>query len=234
MTTQTITLGPNPTLDIKHVGCELVINGWERPDLQVEGDSFHIGIPGESSAISSDGDLKLSLPRATKLTIRFVGGNLKLREVTGQIEIIFVGGDALLNNLTGQVFLNGFIGGDTRMENVSQISMDAKKSAVSYGMPEHVRRRVEQAASRAEQKMRQAEIKIQKGEHKMRHRAQIKANIDFGRWKWNVAPGTYSPEATQEPVSDEERLKILKMLQEKKITSEQAEALLSALEGGKA
>jgi hypothetical protein len=36
-----------------------------------------------------------------------------------------------------------------------------------------------------------------------------------------------------EPVSEEERMAILKMLQEKKITAEQAEQLLQALEGGK-
>ena len=36
-----------------------------------------------------------------------------------------------------------------------------------------------------------------------------------------------------DPVSDEERMTILRMLAEKKITSEEAEKLLSALEGGK-
>ena len=36
-----------------------------------------------------------------------------------------------------------------------------------------------------------------------------------------------------EPVSDEERMTILNMLSEKKITAEQAEDLLAALEGGK-
>ena len=35
-----------------------------------------------------------------------------------------------------------------------------------------------------------------------------------------------------DPVSDEERMTILRMLSEKKITSEEAEKLLSALEGG--
>jgi len=34
-----------------------------------------------------------------------------------------------------------------------------------------------------------------------------------------------------EPVSDTERLSILKMLQEKKITTDEAEKLLAALEG---
>ena len=37
--------------------------------------------------------------------------------------------------------------------------------------------------------------------------------------------------AEGEPVSDEERLMILRMLHEQKITSEQAEKLLAALEG---
>jgi hypothetical protein len=35
-----------------------------------------------------------------------------------------------------------------------------------------------------------------------------------------------------EPVSDAERMAILKMLQEKKISAEDAEKLLAALEGG--
>lgn len=232
MTTQTISLGSNPELDIKRVGGDLVIEGWEGSDLQAQGDNIHIGHAGESPVISSDGDLNLSVPREAKLTISFVGGDLKLRNVTGSIDITFVGGDAILSNLTGKVSMNGFVGGDTRMENISRVLMDANKSVVGHEIPERVRHSVEQATRRAEQKMRQAEIKIQNAEHKLRHRAQIKANIDIGRWKWNATPGSFPASATHEPVSDEERLMILKMLQEKKITSEQADQLLSALEGG--
>ena len=43
----------------------------------------------------------------------------------------------------------------------------------------------------------------------------------------------YSASPPSEPVSEDERMAILKMLQEKKITAEQAEQLLNALEGGK-
>jgi hypothetical protein len=39
------------------------------------------------------------------------------------------------------------------------------------------------------------------------------------------------PEPPREPVSDEERLAILRMLEQKKITVEQAEQLLAALTG---
>jgi hypothetical protein len=40
------------------------------------------------------------------------------------------------------------------------------------------------------------------------------------------------PAPPAEPVSEEERMTILKMLQEKKITAAQADELLKALEGG--
>jgi hypothetical protein len=53
----------------------------------------------------------------------------------------------------------------------------------------------------------------------------------MGRWNWDLNPrGVPTPPA--DPVSDEERMAILKMLQEKKITAEEAEKLLAALEGG--
>ncbi len=60
------------------------------------------------------------------------------------------------------------------------------------------------------------------------------------RWSFGWGDGTGQPPAppaapqppapTREPVSDDERLTILRMLQDKKISSEQAEALLAALE----
>jgi hypothetical protein len=46
-------------------------------------------------------------------------------------------------------------------------------------------------------------------------------------WGRSAEPSAPAPE----PVQEEERLLILKMLQEKKISMEEAESLLSALEG---
>jgi len=51
------------------------------------------------------------------------------------------------------------------------------------------------------------------------------------KWTWDVESMPKAPK--REPVSEEERMTILRMLAEKKITAEQAEELLSALEGGK-
>jgi hypothetical protein len=82
---------------------------------------------------------------------------------------------------------------------------------------------VEQAARRAEEKMRRAEDKMRRVES----RARNHPHVMFG-WDPSARPAS---EPAGEPVSDEERLAILKMLQEKKITSEEADKLLAALEG---
>jgi hypothetical protein len=79
--------------------------------------------------------------------------------------------------------------------------------------------KIEAAMRRAEAKARAAEVRSRRGQ----------AAIRVGRWNWDVTP--HGPAQTSAPVSDEERLSILKMLQEKKISVEDAEKLLAALEG---
>jgi SHOCT-like domain/Toastrack DUF4097 len=81
-------------------------------------------------------------------------------------------------------------------------------------------RKVEAAVRRAEAKARAAEIRARRGQMNMR----------VGRWEWDLSPQG-GPVETAEPPSDEERLSILRMLREKKITLEDAEKLLAALEG---
>jgi hypothetical protein len=87
----------------------------------------------------------------------------------------------------------------------------------NYGreMGEHMSQKAQEAAHRAERKVRRAVG---------RRNARMK-------WTWDFDNMPKTPK--REPVSEEERMTILRMLAEKKITSEQAEELLSALEGGK-
>jgi hypothetical protein len=79
--------------------------------------------------------------------------------------------------------------------------------------------KVEASMRRAEAKARAAEVRARRGQ----------ANIHIGRWNWDGTP--LGPDQAAAPVSDDERLAVLKMLQEKKITVEEAEKLLAALEG---
>ncbi|MBM3151202.1 MAG: hypothetical protein FJZ96_03185 [Chloroflexi bacterium] len=96
---------------------------------------------------------------------------------------------------------------------------------------EKAQRHAEAAGKRAEIKveaaLRRAEAKARAAEQRAR-RANV--NLKIGRWDWDLTPGKFTPTGGH-PVSDEERLTILRMLQEKKISLDEAEKLLSALEG---
>jgi hypothetical protein len=96
------------------------------------------------------------------------------------------------------------------------------------GFGERISRKVEQATRKAEAAARRAEQKMRDAERRSR---RFEGGFEIGRWNWDFGSKGASG-ARKESVSDEERMAILKMLQEKKITAEQAEQLLSSLEGG--
>jgi len=104
------------------------------------------------------------------------------------------------------------------------------------GFGEMISRKVERATSQAARRAEEAARRAER--HAERHARKWKANVNVGRWNWDIGPnGVVTPPTPpvppSEPVAEEERMAILKMLQDKKITAAQAEELLSALEGGK-
>ena len=100
----------------------------------------------------------------------------------------------------------------------------------------------ERAAARAQEKMQRVQEKLQRKLEAARRRAEAKARaaeriasdrrrrIEF---QWGPPPPPHPPlhVPAQEAVSDEERMLILQMLEQQKITVDEAEQLLSALEG---
>jgi hypothetical protein len=92
----------------------------------------------------------------------------------------------------------------------------------------------ERETSRAQEKLRRAQEKLERKLEANRMRARAAADrrtraYNRGSWSFSI-PTPPSPPA--EPrVSDEERLMILRMLEEKKITPAEADQLLAALEG---
>ena len=88
-------------------------------------------------------------------------------------------------------------------------------------------RKAETVGRKAEAAMRRAEMKAHAAEVRGRRGAQF--NVNVGRWNWDLMPN--GPVETGEAVTDDERLIILRMLQEKKISLAEAEKLLAALEG---
>lgn len=144
----------------------------------------------------------------------------------------------VLGDGSAKIALNA--GGDIRVTNDAEAGNSAEDFGNFAGMNfdwsgfgERISRQVEQATARAAKRAEEAARRVER--HAERHARRWRGNVKVGRWNWEMGPKGIPtpPTPPSEPVAEEERLAILKMLAEKKITAEQAEQLLSALEGGK-
>jgi ATPase subunit of ABC transporter with duplicated ATPase domains len=103
---------------------------------------------------------------------------------------------------------------------------------------ERARETSERAAARAQERIRHSQERMERKLAAAQRKVEIKAQAReraarHGPHGWNMpipTPPT-PPAPVGEPVSEDERLMILRMLEQKKITMEEAEHLLTALEG---
>lgn len=116
-------------------------------------------------------------------------------------------------------------------ERVSQAGLSAEETE---RLMEQARQASAREAERAEEKMRRAREKLERKLEAARRKQELKAQAAQRRargvhrsWEFERT----SPTPRPEPVSEEERLLILSMLEQKKISLEEAEQLLAALEG---
>ena len=144
----------------------------------------------------------------------------------------------VLGDGSAKIALNA--GGDIRVTNDAEAGNSAEDFGNFAGMNfdwsgfgERISRQVEQATARAAKRAEEAARRVER--HAERHARRWRGNVKAGPWNWQAGPKGFPtpPSPPSEPVAEEERLAILKMLAEKKITAEQAEQLLNALEGGK-
>ena len=99
--------------------------------------------------------------------------------------------------------------------------------AASEGLDQHVQRLSEHVRSRVERHLSAAQRRVERAQRRAERAAQ---RVRGAGLHFSFALGGLPP--ASEPVSDRERLAILKMLEEGKITVEQAQKLLDAIEGG--
>lgn len=92
---------------------------------------------------------------------------------------------------------------------------------------EFVRRETERALHRAERARAKAERAAERAQRHMERQAEKATR----RWRVSWRGKRAAPPRAAEPVTEEERVAILKMLQEGKITAEEANKLLEVLEG---
>lgn len=132
-----------------------------------------------------------------------------------------------------------------------QMDQLSETLAMTGFSPEDTQRIVDQAmkvsereTARAQEKMRRAQEKLERKLEEAQRKAEQKARATershwtrprhtWGRsWVPHPSPPPPPAAASPQPASEEERLMILRMLEQKKISLEEAEKLLSALEGG--
>jgi len=189
---------------------------------------------GEYSVTAGE-DILLVLPPSANATVSMQGDEIDIdwqgvENDEDETERVVVLGD-------GSAKITLHAGGDVRLTDRANAAESADEFGNFAGLDfdwsgfgERISRQVEQATTRAAKRAEEAVRRVE------RHAARrFRGGLELGGW--NFDPGSKGapkpPSPPSEPVSDEERMAILKMLAEKKITADQAEQLLAALEGGK-
>ena len=204
-------------------------------------------LEGVAYNIQAGSDILLRLPVDANATLALAaGGELDVRMPGVEV------GDETPNALvlgSGSAAMNIAAGGDLLVTSHSDDWADMADFDISMpfigadfpGLPddfgEKIGRRAEEVARKAEKAARKVEEKMRHSEHKFReverHAARAARNaerhIRFGQHPMPPHPPR-RPTPPDEPVTDQERMLILKMLEEKKITAAEAEKLLAAME----
>lgn len=130
-------------------------------------------------------------------------------------------------------------------ENLAKLESMIGKSGMPPEEAERVIQRARQASEkanlRAQERMRRAQEKLERKLEAAQRKTEIKLKAIERRgrpprrhtwgFEWSSRPPAPAPAPPGESPTDEERLLILRMLEEKKITIQEAEELLAALEG---
>lgn len=135
------------------------------------------------------------------------------RQIEAQVNALTRQINEQLTQLTKQVGKTGFTPEET--EEIIQRARESSEKAQARAL-ERMRLAQEKLERKIESDLRRSERRAGQFERRGRH-----------NWRFDFSP----PPPPAEPVVEEERLIILRMLEQKKITLEEAESLLAALEG---
>ncbi|HZW03692.1 MAG TPA: hypothetical protein VFF68_07190 [Anaerolineaceae bacterium] len=226
--------GRDLAADVKvdRVGSDFSLLGATESVTATAGGDIHLGVSqtgGQSVDLRAGGDARVSLPPDPDVTIRATSGGQSVRiDLAGVSEEREMG-----------VFEDSYGSGEMRLEVAAGGDVILSDGPVDQSKEARKRTQWEDRAARKTAKaLRKAEEKLAKAERQAEERVQAAMRrLEASRLgRQGVVTGTppagTSP-AADEPagVTEEEKLIVLKMLQEKKITVEEADRLLAALEG---
>jgi hypothetical protein len=236
--------GVDGSVHLRSIGGDLFLDSiCGKLDCRAGGDiSATIGLDATGPIeLNAGGDLACRLLEGVSATVRVhAGGDLHLPlglEGDDSNEIVIEGGDQQVALIAGGDLSvrvgtremgapEDFVGDILTEVDAKLAEMEARFSALGAGLDsfdaDRIGERVRRAVRRAQRKTEQAERKA------------MQAQAKIGRFTIPGTPWTGAdfgqPGARQE-ASDEERLKILKMVEDGKISVDEAENLFKALEG---
>lgn len=217
-------------LALRNVGGNINVNAGEDVVLYLN------PRPEQAVNITAGDDIMLVLPPGANATLDLSGDEIEVDlpgvaedEEATRREITLGDGSAKIHLKAGSDVRVSSEAAERGEEFGNFAGMMFDWSDFGEALGERISRRVQQATQRAE---RQAQAAARRAEQKLRG-SRLRGNVKVGRWNWDIQPGSFpgAPMPPADPVSEEERMAILKMLQEKKITAEEADKLLAALEG---
>jgi hypothetical protein len=205
--------------------------------------------PGQEYSVLAGDDILVVLPPDANTTLSLRGDSINVdwpgiepEDVTSRMVVLGEGAAKINLNAGGDLLVTGrpdAAESASEFGNFAGMMFDwgnwGREIGQNWGdfgreVGERMSKRAQDAAERAARKAEAAarrterQLERQFGRHASRRDARF-------TWSWDSNRMSRAPKA--DPVTDEERMTILRMLAEKKITSEEAEKLLSALEGGK-
>ena len=188
--------------------------------------------------VTAGDDILLVLPTTSNATVHMQGDEIDVQWPGIQNDPDATQRTVVLGSGSAKITLTA--GGDVRLtnqanaaESVDEFGNFAGMNFDWSGFGERISRQVQAATVRAAKSAEEATRRAER--HAERHARRWGRTPPPGAWGDFGPKGMPTPPGMpkSEPVAEEERMAILKMLQEKKITAEQAEQLLQALEGGK-
>lgn len=235
-------------ISLEGVGGDLYLRGASGDiSASVGGDAvlFIEPRPGADVNVNAGGDIILRLPADADASLEMRGGGSVQVNLPGTVlEPETSHGQLTLGNGSARIRLNA--GGEVTVTSQADewesaadfdFDFDMDFTDMPADLSGRIQRQVERAARQTERAQRSADAAIRRAEQKLQNaerRIQAKVNARVGRWgvDWSgsIPRPPRPPAPPSEPVSDEERLTILRMLAEKKITAQEAEKLLAALE----
>lgn len=207
-------------------------------------------LPGHDYRFHAGGDIVCRVPPGADVRFR-IPADTELSLDTPEAEVIEgEDGDEVIFG-EGQAVIELQAGGEIRLVGEDEDytigigfaqDIEARINEQLAGLDEMISSQVERAVRQAERAARKVEAKLEREAERAARRAEratrkahkhrLHLNFEAGVPRAPRSPRPPAPPAPPaEPVSNEERMIILRMLEEKKISVDEAEALLAALEG---